>query len=122
MEDSELEKLTVALLNAMGREGCGDGPTKVVLILAFGESGIAKRSRNQLMRWRRGEMSGLDLAREPGLGERRDYRLGEMPMPVRPIFSAQPLFRLKISRDGSAPSHSAILPSAALPSKKVKRN
>ena len=33
-------------------------------------------------------MSGNDLAREPGLGEQRDHRLGEMPLPVQP---AQPL-------------------------------
>ena len=66
---------TVALLNAMGREGRGDRPTEVVLMLAFGESGNFERSRNQLIRWRRGEMSGHVLAREPGLGEQKDYRL-----------------------------------------------
>ena len=38
-------------------------------MLAFGESGTAERGQNRLMRWRRGEMSGHDLAREPGLGE-----------------------------------------------------
>ena len=49
---------------------------------AFGESGTAERGRNRLIRWRRGEMSGHDLAREPGLGEQRDHRLGEMHLPV----------------------------------------
>ena len=34
-------------------------------------------SRNRLMRWRSGEMSGHDLALEPVLGEQRDYRLGD---------------------------------------------
>ena len=29
-------------------------------------------------------MSGYDLAPEPGLGEQRDHRLGEMPLPVQP--------------------------------------
>ena len=33
-------------------------------------------------------MSGHDLARDSGLGEQRDHRLGEMPLPVRPV---QPL-------------------------------
>ena len=71
----------VALLNALGREGRGNRPTEAVLMLAFGESGSAERGRNRLMRWRRGEMSGHDLASEPGLGEQRDHRLGEMPYP-----------------------------------------
>ena len=78
----ELAMFTVALLNAMGREGCWDRPTELVFMLAFAESGTTERSRNRLMRWRRGEMSGHNLAREPGLGEQRDHRLGEMPRPV----------------------------------------
>ena len=81
-EDPGLAMFVVALLNALGREGRGNRPTEVVLMLAFGESGTAERGRNRLMRWRRGEMSGHDLAREPGLGEQRDHRLGEMPLPV----------------------------------------
>ena len=46
-------------------------------------------------------MSGHDLAREPGLGEQRDHRLGEMPSPVR---SVQPLIGAKRSRDGPGSS------------------
>ena len=42
--------LTVALLNALGREGLGDYPTEVVLMLVFGESRTAERSRNRLIR------------------------------------------------------------------------
>ena len=95
LEVPELAMFTVALLNAMAREGRGNRPTDVVLMLAFGESGTAQRSRNRLMRLRRGEMSGHDLVREPGLGEQRDYRLGEMPMPIRLSSSAQPLFGSK---------------------------
>ena len=78
-EDPGLAMFVVALLNALGREGRGNRPTEVVLMLAFGESGTAERGRNRLMRWRRGEMSGHDLVREPGLGEQRDHRLGESP-------------------------------------------
>ena len=77
-EDPGLAMFVVALLNALGREGRGNRPTEVVLKLAFGESGTAERGRNRLMRWRRGEVSGHDLAREPGLVEQRDHRLGEM--------------------------------------------
>ena len=51
--------------------------------MALGESGTAERDRNRLMRWRRGERSGHDLARQPRLGEQRDHRLGEMPLPVQ---------------------------------------
>ena len=69
LEDPELAMFTVALSNAKGRESRGDHPTEVVLMLTYGESGTAERGQNRLMTWRRGEMSGHDLAREPGLGE-----------------------------------------------------
>ena len=116
-EDPGLAMFVVALLNALGREGRGNRPTEVVLMLAFGESGTAERGRNRLMRWRRGEMSGHDLAREPGLGEQRDHRLGEMPLPVQP---AQPLIGAKRQRGGPGPSHSVDSPKAAPPLKKVR--
>ena len=116
-EDPGLAMFVVALLNALGREGRGNRPTEVVLMLAFGESGTAERGRNRLMRWRRGEMSGHDLAREPGLGEQRDHRLGEMPLPVQP---AQPLIGAKRQRDGPGPSHSVDSPTAAPPPKRVR--
>ena len=74
-----------------------EGSTEVVLLLAFGASGTAERDLNGLMRWRRGKMSGHNLAREPVLGEQRDYRLGEMPLPVRPV---EPLIGAKRSPDG----------------------
>ena len=116
-EDPGLPMFTVALLNALGREGRGDRPTEVVLMLAYGDSGTNERGRNRLMRWRRGEISGHDLVREPGLGEQRDHRLGEMPLPVRPV---QPLVGAKRSRHGPGPSHSADSPTAAPPLKRVK--
>ena len=116
-EDPGLAMFVVALLNALGREGRGNRPTEVVLMLAYGESGTAERGRNRLMRWRRGEMSGHDLAREPGLGEQRDHRLGEMPLPVQP---AQPLIGAKRQRDGPGPSHSVDSPTAAPPLKRVR--
>ena len=116
-EDPGLAMFVVALLNALGREGRGNRPTEVVLMLAFGESGTAERGRNRPMRWRRGKMSGHDLAREPGLGEQRDHRLGEMPLPVQP---AQPLIGAKRQRDGPGQSHSVDSPTAAPPSKRVR--
>ena len=61
-----------------------------------------------------------DLAREPGLDDHRGYRLGEMPMPVRPYSSAQPLFGSRRSRNGPGPSYSVDSPSVVPPSKKVK--
>ena len=86
-------------------------------MLAFGESGTAERGQNRLMRWRRGEMCGHDLAREPGLGEQRDHRLGEMPLPIQP---AQPLIGAKRQRDGPGPSHSVDSPTASPPPKRVR--
>ena len=114
--------ITISPLNAMGGEGRGDRPREKILMLAFGESATAERGRNKLMRWQRGEMSGHDLAREPGLGKQRDYRLGEMPLTVRPNSYAQPILGAKRSRDGLGPSRSADSPTAAPPSKKVKMN
>ena len=49
-KDPEPAMFTVALLNALGREGRGDCSTEVVSMLAFGESGTAERGRNRLMR------------------------------------------------------------------------
>ena len=60
-------------------------------------------------------MSGHDL----GLGEQRDYRLGEMPLPGR---RTQPLIGAKRSRYGPAPSDSADSATVARPPKKVKMN
>ena len=62
-------------------------------------------------------MSGHDFAREPGLGDQRNHRLGEMPLPVRPM---RPLIGAKRSRGGPGPSHSADSPTAAAPPKKVR--
>ena len=41
-EDPGLAMFLVALLNALGREGRGNRPTEVVLMLAFVESGTAE--------------------------------------------------------------------------------
>ena len=64
-------------------------------------------------------MPGHDLAREPGLGEQRDHRLGEIPLPVRPV---QPLIGAKRSRDAPGPSHSVDSPTAAPPLKRFRMN
>ena len=50
-------------------------------------------------------MSGHDLDRESGLGEQKDHRRGEMPLPVRLV---QPLIGAKRSRDGPGASHSGV--------------
>ena len=64
-------------------------------------------------------MSGHDLARESGLGEQRDHRLGEMPLRFQ---LAQPLIGAKILRDGPGPSHSTDSPTAAPTLKRVRVN
>ena len=64
-------------------------------------------------------MSGNDLAREPGLGEQRVHRLGEMPLAVQPV---QPLIGAKRQCDGPGPSHSVDSPTAAPPLKEVRMN
>ena len=52
LKDPELAMFTVGLINAMGREGRGDRPTEIVLMLAFGKTGTPEKGRNRLMRWR----------------------------------------------------------------------
>ena len=42
-KDPGLAMFVVALLNELGREGRGNRPMEVVLMLAFGESGTAQR-------------------------------------------------------------------------------
>ena len=117
LEDPGLAMFVVALLNALGQKGGGNRPTEEMLMLVFGVSGTAERGRNRLMRWRRREMSGHVLAREPGLGEQKDHRLVEMPLSVQP---AQPLIGAKRLRDGSGPSHLVDSPTAAPPLKRVR--
>ena len=48
---------------------------------AYGERGVLDRPNMRVMRWRNGALSGSDLANEPGLGNSRTYRPGEMPLP-----------------------------------------
>ena len=38
----------------------------------------------KVMRWRNGELSGSDLANEPGWGSFRTYQPGGMPLPTKP--------------------------------------
>ena len=64
-------------------------------------------------------MNGHDLAREPGLDEQRDHRLGEMPLPVQPV---QPLIGSKRQHDGPGLSHSVDSPTAAPPLKRERMN
>ena len=95
LEDPELAMFTVVLFN-MGREKAV-GPLRGSRIVD--ESGTAKRVRKRLMRRLRGEMSGHDLAREPGLSKQRDYRLKEISLAVRPNSFAQPLLGARRSRN-----------------------
>ena len=51
-EDPGLAMFLVALLNALGREGRGNFPTEVVLMLAFGESGKRSKPTDEMAAWR----------------------------------------------------------------------
>ena len=64
-------------------------------------------------------MYGHDLAREPGLDEQRDHRLGEIPLPVQPV---QPFIGAKRQRDGPGLSHSVDSPTTAPPLKRERMN
>ena len=82
LEDPEVVMLLTALMNIMGHDNRGDGPTEVLLMAAYGERGLLDRSNMRVMRWRNWALSGSDLANEPGLGSSRTYQAGQMPLPT----------------------------------------
>ena len=84
LEDPEVAVLLVALINILGHDNCGDRPTEVLLMAAYGERGVLDRPNMKVMRWRNGALSGSDLANEPELGSSRTYQPGEMPLLTRP--------------------------------------
>ena len=84
LEDPEVVMLLTALINILGRDNHRDRPTEVLLMAAYGERGVLDRPNMIVMRWRNGDLSGSDLANEPGLGSSRTYQSGEMPMPSKP--------------------------------------
>ena len=66
MEDPEVDMLQTALINILWHDNCGDRPTEVLLMAAYGERGVIDRPNMRVMRWRNGALSGSDLANEPG--------------------------------------------------------
>ena len=84
LEDPEVVMWLTALVNILGHDNRGDGPTEVLLMAAYGEGGVLDRPTMRVMRWRNGALSGSDLANEPGFGSSRAYQPGEMPLPSKP--------------------------------------
>ena len=82
LEDPELVMLLSALINIFEHDNCGDRPTEVLLMAAYGERGVPDRPNMRVMR-RNEALSGSDLANEPGLGSSRTYQPGEMPLPTK---------------------------------------
>ena len=73
LEDPEVVMLLVAFIIILGHDNRGDCPTKVLLMVAYGERGVLDRPTMRVMRWRNGALSGSDLANEPGLRSSRTY-------------------------------------------------
>ena len=84
LEDPEVVKLRVALINILGHDNRGDRPTEVLLMAAYGEQGVLNRPNMRVLRWRNEALSESDLVNEPGLGSSRTYQPGEMPLPTKP--------------------------------------
>ena len=116
LEDPEAVMLVTALINTLGHDNCGDRPTEVLLMAAYGERGLLDRPNMRVMRWRNGALSGSDLANEPGLGSSRTYQPGEMPMPSKP---KPGLTRMHQEMNSEAASSSSPL-RAAVPPKRAK--
>ena len=116
LEDPEVVMLLTALLNILGPDNCGDRPTEVLLMAAYGERGVLDRPNMRVMRWRNGALSGSDLANEPRLGNSRTYQPGEMPLPSKPKLG---LTRMHREMNSEAASSGSPLRPAVSP-KKVK--
>ena len=116
LEDPEVVMLLTALINILGHDNRGDRPTEVLLVEAYGERGVLDRPNMIVMRWRKGGLSGIDLANEPGLGSSRTYQPGEMPSPSKP---KPGLTRMHREMNSEAASSASPL-RAAVPPKRAK--
>ena len=116
LEDPEVVMLLAALINILGHDNCGDRPTDVLLMAAYGERGVLDRPNMRVMRWRNGALSGSDLANEPEFGSSRTCHPGEMPLPTKP---RPGLRRMHQEMNSKAASSSSQL-RAAVPPKKAK--
>ena len=83
LEDPEVVMLLTALINILGHDNRGDHPTEVLLMAAYGETGVLDRPNMRVMWWKNGALSGSDLANEPGLGSSMTFQTGEMPLPSK---------------------------------------
>ena len=108
--------MLIALINILGNDNCGDRPTEVLLMAAYGERVVLDRPNMRVMRWRNGALSGSDLANEPGLGSSRTYQPGEMPLPTKP---RPGLRRMHQEMNSEAASSSSQL-RAAVPPKRAR--
>ena len=116
--------LLTALINILGHDNRGDRPTEVLLMAAYGERGVLDRPNMRVMRWRKGALSGSDLANEPGLGSPRTYQPGEMPMPSKPKPGLTRMHREMNSEATSSgsPLRAAVPPKRAKVGQKVQTN
>ena len=124
LEDPEVVMLLTALINILGHDNCGDRPTEVLLMAAYGERGVLDRPNMRVMRWRNGALSGSDLANEPGLGSSRTYQPGEMPMHSKPkpgFTRMHPEMNSEATSSGS-PLRAAVPPKMAKVGQKVQTN
>ena len=112
LEDPEVVMLLTALMNILGHDNREDHPTEVLLMAAYGERGVLDRPNMRVMRWRNGDLSGSDLANEPGLGSSRTYQPGEIPLPTKP---RPGLRRLHQETNSEAASSSSQLRAAGPP-------
>ena len=124
LEDPEVVMLLTALINILGHDNRGDCPTEVLLMAAYGERGVLDRPNMRVMRWRNGDLSGSDLANEPGLGSSRTYQPGEMPMPSKPKPGLTRMHREMNSEAASSgsPLRAAVSPKRAKVGQKVQTN
>ena len=116
LEDPEVLMLLVALINILGHDNRGNRPTEFLLMAAYGERGVLDRPNMRVMRWRNGNLSGSDLAKEPGLGSFRTYQPGEMPLPTKP----RPVLRRMHQEMNREAASSSSQMRAAVPTKRAR--
>ena len=124
LEDPQVVKWLVALINILGHDNRGDRPTEVLMMAAYGKRGILDRLNMRVMSWRNGALSGSDLANEPGLGSSRTYQPGEMPLLTKPRPGLRRMHQVMNSETTSSSSQlrATVQPKRAIVEEEVQTN
>ena len=89
LDYTQLDERMAVMLNAilqLEEQGeCRESVTEAVLMVGYTTEGISNQEQTRWLSWNvDGGVRGIDLARNPGLGNSTEYGAGEFLLPVRP--------------------------------------